>query len=175
VIVRRAFTRALTRMGYPISALLRARHTRGVQLRTDRLALRPFRPEDVEEFERFARDDAYLRYLGEGHPEPTAFVARNLGRDGAWVIELDGVVVGSVFLDEELAYLIDPHVHRRGIAAEAARAVIGDGFGRRGYTEIVARADPQNVASVRVLTRLGFVAGDDGTYLLARSSGLRDT
>jgi len=137
-----------------------------VELRTKRLVLRPFRVDDVGAFERFAYSDAYLRFLGDGHPDPAAFVANNLDVDGAWVIELDGRVVGSVFLGEELAYLLDPSVHGRGIATEAARAVIDDGFGRRGYSEVVARADPRNVASLRALARLGFVASTDGSYRL---------
>jgi RimJ/RimL family protein N-acetyltransferase len=113
--------------------------------------------------------DAYLRFLGPGHPAPREFVANNVGLDGSWVIELDGVVVGSVFLGDELAYLLDPAVHGRGIATEAARAVVRDGFERRGYREIVARADPANVASVRLLSRLGFRADGDGTFRLTRT------
>ena len=140
-----------------------------VELNTARLRLRTFRDADVREFSRFARDPAYLRFLGDGHPEPVAFVADNLGVDGAWVIELDGAVVGSVFLGEELACLLDPGVHGRGIATEAARAVVDDGFARRGYAEIVARTDADNVASQRVLARLGFVAVGDGGYRLTRA------
>jgi RimJ/RimL family protein N-acetyltransferase len=140
-----------------------------VLLETRRLRLRPFQPDDVTAFETFARTDAYLRYLGEGHPEPAQFVTNNLGIEGAWVIELDERVVGSIFLGDELACLLDPAVHRSGIGAEAARAVITDGFERRGYEAIVARADPDNVASLRALAGLGFVPCADGTYQLARS------
>jgi RimJ/RimL family protein N-acetyltransferase len=57
-----------------------------------------------------------------------------------------------------------------GIGAEAARAVINDGFERRGYEEIVARADPDNIASRRGMERLGFRAREDGTYRLERSA-----
>jgi RimJ/RimL family protein N-acetyltransferase len=133
------------------------------------LRLRAFREDDVAEFARFASDPAYLRYLGDRHPEPAQFVANNLGVDGAWVVELDGVVVGSIFLGEELACLLDPAVHGRGIASEAARVVIDDGFTRRGYAEVVARADPGNVASVRTLSSLGFVAVGDGSFRLGRA------
>jgi RimJ/RimL family protein N-acetyltransferase len=141
-----------------------------VALNSARLRLRPFRDSDVEEFARFAGDPRYLRHLGDGHPEPAQFVANNLGVDGAWVVELDGAVVGSIFVGEELACLLDPAVHARGLASEAAQVVIDDAFTRRGYSEIMARADPDNVASVRALTRLGFVpAGDDG-YRLTREA-----
>jgi RimJ/RimL family protein N-acetyltransferase len=140
-----------------------------VHLRTERLDLRPFRPDDVAAFERFARAEEYRRYLGE-HPDPGTFVANNLGVDGAWVIELGEQVVGSVFLGDEIACLLDPSVHRRGIATEAAAAVIEDAFERRGYDEIVARADGRNVASLRAISRLGFVDCDDETYRLQRSA-----
>jgi RimJ/RimL family protein N-acetyltransferase len=46
--------------------------------------------------------------------------------------------------------------------------VIDDGFTRRGYAEIVARADPGNVASVRAPARLGFVAMGADAYRLTR-------
>jgi RimJ/RimL family protein N-acetyltransferase len=138
-----------------------------VELRTRRLTLRPFRADDVGAFAAFALDDAYRRFLGD-HPDPAQFVANNVEHDGAWVIEHDGRVIGSVFLGDELACLLDPAVHRRGIGAEAAGAVISDAFERRGYTEIVAHADPANVASVRGLARLGFTQTGDGSYRLAR-------
>jgi len=141
-----------------------------VDLNSARLRLRPFREGDTGPFARFALDPDYLRHLGDGHPEPEQFVANNLGVDGAWVIELDGAVVGSIFLGEELACLLDPAVHARGIASEAARLVIDDGFARRGYTEIGARADPGNVASVRALARLGFAAAGDDAYRLTRAA-----
>jgi RimJ/RimL family protein N-acetyltransferase len=141
-----------------------------VELRTARLRLRPFRPDDVAVFEKFARTRAYLQFLGEGHPEPPEFVANNLGIDGAWVIELDNEVVGSIFLGDELACLLDPEVHGRGIASEAARAVVDDGFERRGYDEVMARADPGNTASRRGLERLGFRPCDNDTFRLDRAA-----
>jgi RimJ/RimL family protein N-acetyltransferase len=132
------------------------------------LVLRPFRPDDVPAFAAFATADEYRRFLGD-HPAPHEFVANNLGVDGSWVIELGGAVVGSIFLGEELACLLDPAVHRTGIAVEAATAVIKDAFHRRGYDEIIARADSENVASLRAMARLGFVAADEDTYQLRRS------
>jgi len=141
-----------------------------VELRTRRLTLRPFRSDDVTAFETFALAPAYRRFLGEDHPHPADFVQNNVGVDGAWVVVLDERIVGSVFLGEELACLLAPSVHGMGIGAEVARAVINDGFERRGYEEIVARAHPDNIASLRAMERLGFHAREDGTYRLERSS-----
>jgi RimJ/RimL family protein N-acetyltransferase len=142
-----------------------------VILRTDRLTLRPFRSDDESAFERFANHEDYLRFLGDDHPIPRDFVRNNVAADGAWVIEFDGAVVGSVFLDDELACLLDPAVHDKGIGVEAARAVIEDGFRRRGIEVVVARADPANTASVRGLVRLGFAVSGDGRYILRRTGG----
>lgn len=114
------------------------------------------------------RRTAHYRERVSDHPQPDLFVANNLGVDGAWVIELDDRIVGSVFLGEELACLLDPAVHRRGIATEAAAAVITDGFERRRYTRIIARANSKNVASLRAIAKLGFVAAGDGSYTLDR-------
>jgi RimJ/RimL family protein N-acetyltransferase len=140
-----------------------------VHLRTRRLLLRPFRVEDVASFERFAHAEDYRRFLGD-HPWPAEFVANNLDLDGAWVIEFESRVVGSIFLGDELACLLDPDVHGLGIATEAARSVIDDGFERRGYEEIVAHADPANAASVHAMVRLGFVVVGDGSYRLRRAA-----
>ena len=60
-----------------------------MSLRSDRLLLRPFRSDDVAAFEGFACSDAYLRYVGDDHPEPRAFVANNVDVEGSWVIVLD--------------------------------------------------------------------------------------
>ena len=145
------------------------RHHLSVELRTERLVLRPFRSDDVAAFEAFARLDDYLRYLGPDHPAPEALVANNLGVDGSWVIELDGRVVGSIFLGEELACLLDPAVHRKGLGVEATAAVIDDGFERLGFEAIVARADPANTASVRGMMSLGFVAEGNDWFRLVRA------
>jgi RimJ/RimL family protein N-acetyltransferase len=140
-----------------------------VDLGTPRLRLRPFRKDDVDAFAAFTGLEGYRRHLRSDHPDTEQFVANNVGHDGAWVIELDGRVVGSIFLGDELACLLDPAVHGQGIGSEAARAVIADAFERRGYDAVVARADPANTASVRALQRLGFEGAGEGTYRLGRS------
>ncbi len=139
-------------------------------LRTERLVLRPFREDDVDAFASFAACDDYRRYLAADHPQPAQFVANNVDAEGAWVVVLGDRVVGSVFLVEELACLLDPVVHRRGIAVEATKAVIQDGFDRRGHARIMARAHPANSASLRAMAKLGFVDAGDGTYRLDRAA-----
>src|SRR2546423_4003715 len=103
------------------------------ELRTRRLLLRPFRSDDADAFEAFASDRAYRRYLGTHHPTPTEFVANNLKidweREFSWVVCLDDVPSGSIFLGvdlndrfAELACMLASSVWRNHIASEAGPA-----------------------------------------------------
>jgi aminoglycoside 6'-N-acetyltransferase len=135
-------------------------------LRTERLVLRPFRSDDVEAIARYADDEDYRRYLSPGHPGPKEFVAHNVGVDWSversWVITLDGVIVGSVFLGinsdddaAELACLVAPECWGRRIGLEACSAAIEHAFVELHLSKVVARADSRHEASLRLMTRLG--------------------
>jgi RimJ/RimL family protein N-acetyltransferase len=136
------------------------------ELRTDRLVLRPFRPDDIEAIARYADDEDYRRYLSPTHPGPEEFVAHNVDVDWSversWVIELEGEVVGSMFLGinseddaAELACMIAPEFWRRQIGLEATRAAIEHAFVDLGLSKVVARADGRHEASIRLMTNLG--------------------
>jgi RimJ/RimL family protein N-acetyltransferase len=135
-------------------------------VRTERLVLRPFRPDDVEAIARYADDEDYRRYLSPGHPGPKEFVAHNVGVDWSversWVITLDGRVVGSVFLGinsdddaAELACLVAPELWGREIGLEACRAAVEHAFVEIHLSKVVARADSRHDASIRLMTKLG--------------------
>jgi ribosomal-protein-alanine N-acetyltransferase len=57
--------------------------------------------------------------------------------------------------DVELLYGIDPRLWRRGYATEAAGAVLRWAFTSTDLTRIFAGADPPNLASFRVMEKLG--------------------
>ena len=77
------------------------------------------------------------------------------------VVELDGRVVGRVSLEfigsdqAELGWVVHPDVGGRGIATEAALALLELGFGHYGFHRIKAELDPRNDASRRLCERLG--------------------
>ena len=52
-------------------------------------------------------------------------------------------------------YRLSPAHRARGLATEAARAVIDDAFGRLALPELHAYAEPGNAPSHRVIARLG--------------------
>jgi RimJ/RimL family protein N-acetyltransferase len=55
----------------------------------------------------------------------------------------------------ELGYVMHPDVWGRGYATEAARLLLRFGFEDLGLEQVVATCDPRNVASARVLEKVG--------------------
>jgi RimJ/RimL family protein N-acetyltransferase/GNAT superfamily N-acetyltransferase len=142
-------------------------------LSTARLRLRRMAPADADEFERQWNQPEVGRYLWDGQPVPRArveeviassadtFAARGFG---LWTVTLaaDGRVAGfcGLRVEEstgrvELLYAFDAAWWGRGLATEAARAVLADAFTRPGLSAIYAGTNPNNRASSRVLDALG--------------------
>lgn len=96
-----------------------------------------------------------------------------LGREGDFV-GMVGVVppeVPSLGSEPDLGYLLARRYQRLGLATEACRAVVADAFERYGLERLAALVDEPNVASSRVLEKIGFRqvlrwVGEDGTPML---------
>jgi len=79
----------------------------------------------------------------------------------AYAILLDDRVVGTADLlvrgegQGEIGYGVHPRVWGRGIATTVARRLLRTGFDERGLHRIYATCDPRNLASARVLTKIG--------------------
>lgn len=93
----------------------------------------------------------------------------------AAVTKDDGVLIGFVglsppeFLPEvmptvEVGWRLDPDHWGRGLATEAGHAALTFGFDVLGLEEIVSIHEPANVASGRVMERLGMVHDRDTTH-----------
>ena len=140
-------------------------------LRTGRLLLTPYRPQDLAELVAFKADPrVWATMLGgvrtaaqtsEDLAAELAFwgshdVGMWTARDGA------GTLVGVAGLHARpdargiaLRFAFDPAVQGRGLAREAAAAVLRDGHERAGLTRIVAIARETNIASRTVLGSIG--------------------
>lgn len=57
----------------------------------------------------------------------------------------------------EIGYRLSPTAAGRGICTEAATLLIDHLFQQLGFHKIVAKCDPRNIASFRVMEKLGFV------------------
>jgi RimJ/RimL family protein N-acetyltransferase len=145
-------------------------------VRTERLVLRPYSAADVDALYSYHRLPEVARYL-ETEPRSRAEVqavvaqrisARVLTAEGqalCLVAELaeGGGVVGDCVLfwrsranqRGEIGYIFDPAYQGRGLATEAAGALLRLGFEGLGLHRIVARCDARNTASARVMERVG--------------------
>ena len=146
--------------------------TKRVELKTERLLLRPFMLEDVDDVFEYARDPEWAEYLLLRIPQPYTredaeeFLARAVltswGTNPLFAIVLDSTVIGGINLrirpEDEIAglgYGIARTHWGKGLVPEAARAVIGWGFKQYGLTKIYATADLRNKRSQRVMEKLG--------------------
>lgn len=66
-------------------------------------------------------------------------------------------VLDFISPDKELYYLIGREYWGNGFATEAAAALTDYAFDVIGLNQLYAKADPRNVASLRILEKLGFV------------------
>lgn len=157
-----------------------------VDLFTQRLRLRRFRPDDAALLALYSSDPRVARMTERiPHPYPPGlaedFVARAAaGRadEVAWAIDADdgasGGLIGAIVLRipepgrGRIGYWIAPAFWNTGYASEAAVAVVGHA-GRLGLGEVTARVFQDNAASVRVLLHAGFeYTGDGEAYSVAR-------
>ncbi|WP_432477786.1 GNAT family N-acetyltransferase [Nocardioides sp. GXQ0305] len=135
-------------------------------IRTERLVLRSHTADDTDDLYAFYGREDVATYLLQD-PYPRAELDDRVREwdssddDFGVVIELDGRVVGDVVLmfrgpsQAELGWVVHPDVGGRGIATEAARALIDVGFRHYGFHRIYAELDARNTASARLCERLG--------------------
>jgi ribosomal-protein-alanine N-acetyltransferase len=147
-------------------------------LETERLALRTWSLADAEEgFKRILSDPEVMRYIGTGQPnadveQSRAWLARMCAHQQQhgfcfWaVVEKESnQLIGTCGLGYqrdgglpvEFGYSLARAYWGRGLATEAARACLRYVFEHLSLAEIAASVDSRNVASQRVLEKIGFV------------------
>jgi len=131
------------------------------RLATPRLILRPVAPQDRAQIVEGLNDLAVSGWLAVV-PFPYApadfdFFLTEIAQPGvAWAIEAEGLFAGIVsILDVALGYWLMPLAHGRGIATEAAGAVVAAHFARGGG-DLASGYFEGNARSARVLGKLGF-------------------
>ena len=147
-----------------------------MQITTERLLLREFEPDDWRAVLEYQRDPLYLRYYPwEDRTENDArdFVGMFLGwqretprrRFQLAIVRRDtGRLIGNCGLrrkpdsdvEADIGYELSPDCWGRGYATEAARAMVSFGFDDLGLERLSSWCIADNVASARVLERLGF-------------------
>jgi RimJ/RimL family protein N-acetyltransferase len=143
-------------------------------LETPRLLLRPFGPGDAENVHPIYSDPVVMRYVATGPMTDFAVTQRLLDDYGAhqkrhgysfWAVieRSSGQLIGDAGLyrtpagEVELGYTLGAAWWGRGYATEAASRWVSVAFDELGIDEVVALAEPANIASLHVLTKLGLI------------------
>ena len=149
-------------------------------IKTVRLVLRPFKLDDVETAHEYASDpeNKYMVYLPNDTKQETERFLRttisewkkDIPQSYEFAVVYGGKHIGgvSVYLDEsrqvgELGWIIHKDYQGNGFATEAAKAVMDFAVNAQKVKKIVAHCDYRNVASVKVMQKLGLsLERDDG-------------
>lgn len=152
-----------------------------LSIRTERLALRPFIPADAPRVRELIGAWVVTRMLGSvPYPFPPGLAEewiskhdalRASGDDFPFAVTLHNRLIGCVGLGDssgrgriQLGYWLAASYWGLGYATEAARAVLGFGFGWLGLAGVSARRYVDNEPSGRVLAKLGFVETGRGMH-----------
>jgi RimJ/RimL family protein N-acetyltransferase len=144
-----------------------------VEIRTDRLILRPFRPGDEDDLVTAADDRAVWLHLRDRFPHPYAREdaerwiahARAATPPADLAVTLDGRVIGGVGLergsdvnrlDAEVGYWLGRSHWGRGYGTEAVTAFVDFVFATFPFERLHAWVFAPNLASRRVLEKCGF-------------------
>jgi RimJ/RimL family protein N-acetyltransferase len=141
-------------------------------LDTDRLYVRQWVPDDWKRLRPLVTDPRVLRHIGHGEPWPDdrtqRFVSGGIekARTRGWVLwpvihKADAELIGFCGFndgfspDVEIGWRLLPEYWGRGLATEAARAVLDYGFRRFAFPRVISVARPEDRASIRVMEKLG--------------------
>jgi RimJ/RimL family protein N-acetyltransferase len=148
-----------------------------MELETNRLRLRPLAMTDAGPLYALHQDADMQRYFGDGHlydlDESRTWLEWHVG---LWDVEgysffaadlrAEDRFVGWVGLNKvaddpeingqtEIGWFIDRALWGQGLATEGARAALDYGFGSLALDRIIARYHTENVASGRVMQKIG--------------------
>ena len=147
------------------------------KLTTDRLILRPFTMNDIDDVLEYSNDPEMARYGVYTPPLPyTRKVAEELvtmfsnppdsqGILQVFAVVLESKVIGEIGLNQhyedrqndrvEIVYSLSHQHWNKGLTTEAARAVVDWVFQTHSIHRLYAWSDPRNTGSWRVMEKLG--------------------
>jgi RimJ/RimL family protein N-acetyltransferase len=156
-------------------------------LETERLVLREFRKDDLDAHAATLGDEEVMRHIG-GKPVNREDSWRRLLSGvgmwsligtGPWAVELksDGRMIGhcgffqfnreispSILGEPEMGWIFDSSVHGQGMAFEACKAALDWAEREIAAQSYPAIIDLENIPSMKLAERLGFVREPDGIY-----------
>jgi RimJ/RimL family protein N-acetyltransferase len=163
-----------------------------LHLESERLLLRPLTEDDDAFIMTLLNDSSFVRFIGDRGvrtlEDARAYIRKGplasyqrfgFGlllvalRETRTPIGICGLLKRETLDDVDVGFALLPDYCRKGYGFEAAAAVLADGRHSLGLRRIVAITDPGNVASIRLLEKLGLaferlvrMPGEDKTLRL---------
>ena len=131
-----------------------------MNLRGERVVLRPLEPGDLDAVRRIRSSDAVVRWWGRPDDD---FPAED--GDARFAIVIDGEVAGMLQYYEEpdpearhadVDVFLDAAHHGRGHGTDAMRTVVRHLVEERGHHRVTLSTDPRNAAAIRCYEKTGF-------------------
>lgn len=156
-------------------------------IETERLLLRRWSRDDLEEYVRLCADPEVMRFIGRGVPYTRAEATRSFAAHarhwethgyglfvvleratGAWaglagLARVDAGYEGAAADEVEIGWRLGRAHWGRGLGTEAARAGRDHAFARLGLERLVAMVQPGNAASRRIVEKLGMRLRGNGS------------
>jgi len=154
-------------------------------LETERLYFRRFRAEDAQLLFELDSDPEVMRFITKGRPTPLAQIQNEIilrfldyyilvPPQGFWAAHLRQTddFIGWFHLrpnktwpgEMELGYRLKRNVWGRGLATEGSRALLEEAFNAWNYEKVCAHSLAGNLASRRVMEKVGLVFECDFFY-----------
>jgi ribosomal-protein-alanine N-acetyltransferase len=147
---------------------------------TSRLVLRPFTVEDATPLHRILNTPGVLQYYPSSDPPDLDRVERLVQGQldhweqhgyGWWAVEMENTFIGwsgLLYLPEtdeiEIGYLFSKPYWGNGLATESAKEGIDYGFNQLEIELIIGIVHPENIASQRVLEKIGLEFQEKAEY-----------
>ncbi|MDB2368996.1 GNAT family N-acetyltransferase [Octadecabacter sp.] len=135
-------------------------------IQTKRLTLRAPRVDDLDAMFEVYSDPRAMKYWSTAPHADRSVTSKLLeNRVAAWdaaplnfQIELDDRYIGNAgnFMKDEIGFILHPDHWRNGYVSEAMAAIIPHLWQVTDHAQLTADADPNNAASIGLLTSLGF-------------------
>lgn len=138
-----------------------------VNITTQRLHIRKFEIQDWRAVVNYMSDQTVMHYMPEGvltAEQVQKFISdnRDEAKHFAIVLREQSQVIGHLVFHPyfgehtyEIGWVLNPAYYRKGYASEAAQALLNYGFTKMKLHRIIATCQPENIASYRVMEKIG--------------------
>lgn len=139
-----------------------------MNITTPRLLIRTFEAQDCQAVYSYMSDKTVMYYMPEGvlnEDQVQNFVTENSNEQAkhfAIVFREQQRVIGHLVFHKyfgdhtyEIGWVMNPAYHNHGYASEAALALLDHGFNKMKLHRIIATCQPENIASYRVMEKIG--------------------